>query len=117
MIKNHEKIAELNDRCRKYSGEDHGFDRLMFRHVMTSGINDLPEEEQLAIREKVKLYTDFNEDIDPFGTHEIGAFEYNGKRIFWQITCYDPDMQYASEDPADASKTIRVLTIMLSHEY
>ena len=33
------------------------------------------------------------------------------------IDCYAPDMQHGSEDAADASKTVRVLTSRLASEY
>lgn len=59
----------------------------------------------------------FTEDTDPHGEHDFGAFEHNGKKLFWKIDYYAPDMLHGSEDPADPSKTTRVLTVMLAREY
>ena len=36
---------------------------------------------------------------------------------FAKMDYYDPDMCHGSEEPADASKTIRVLTVMRADEY
>ena len=62
-------------------------------------------------------FEDFTPDNDPHGEHDFGAFEHAGKRIFWKIDYYDAACENGSEDPADASKTTRVLTIMLADEY
>ena len=57
------------------------------------------------------------EGDDPYGEHDFGAFDHAGQRIFWKIDCYDPTEEFGSEDPADPSKTMRVLTILLADEY
>jgi hypothetical protein len=36
---------------------------------------------------------------------------------FFKIDYYAPDMQSGSEDPTNAEKTLRVLTIMRADEY
>ncbi|GJL80228.1 MAG: hypothetical protein NPINA01_32170 [Nitrospinaceae bacterium] len=104
------KIAELNDLCRTAPG-------IAGQWYQTPGICALPEEDQSAIREKVERFRDFNEDNDPYGERDFGAFEYKGQKIFWKIDCYAPDMKWGSENPADPSQTVRVLTIMLAEEY
>ena len=38
-------------------------------------------------------------------------------KIIWKIDYYDKEYEYASEDPADITKTNRVLTVMLADEY
>ncbi len=109
-MNDHKKIAELNDLCRKSMG-------FKCRLVQTLGINALLEKDQSAIREKVELFNDFNEDNDPHGEHDFGAFVHNGEKIFWKIDYYDHDLKYGSENPSDPGQTARVLTIMLANEY
>jgi hypothetical protein len=109
-MSDNKKIAELNDLCRKSSG-------VTCRLVQTFGINAMPEKDQSEIREKVELFKDFNEDNDPHGEHDFGAFVHNGEKIFWKIDYYDLDLKYGSENPSDPGQTARVLTIMLANEY
>lgn len=104
------KIAELNDLCRKAMG-------IAGRVVQTEGICTLSERDQSAIREKVETFNDFTPDNDPYGERDFGAFEHEGERIFWKIDYYDTTLTQGSEDPADPSQTVRVLTIMLAEEY
>ncbi len=65
----------------------------------------------------MELFDSFTEDNDPHGKHDFGAFEHEGKRVFWKIDYYAPDMEHGSENPADPKQTVRVLTIMLASEY
>lgn len=104
------KIRELNDLCRTAMG-------VAGKCFVTHGIDALSPEDQSAIREKVEKFNDFNPDNDPHREHDFGAFEHNGQKIFWKINYYDKAMEFGSEDPADPSKTTRVLTIMLASEY
>ena len=104
------KIACLNDHCRAAMG-------VAGRLFQTEGINALPAAEQSAIRQRVETFTDFTTDNDPHGERDFGAFKHNGTRIFWKIDYYAPDMQHGSDNPADPTQTVRVLTIMLASEY
>jgi len=54
---------------------------------------------------------------DPWGEHDFGSFEHNGNTIFWKIDCYDREMKHGSPNPADATVTQRVLTVLLAEEY
>ena len=70
----------------------------------------------MAIR-KVATFDDFSADNDPHGEHDFGSFDLAGDRFFWKIDYYDPTLEFGSDDPADPSKTTRVLTLMLAAEY
>lgn len=102
-------IATLNDKFRKsFIGG---------RVMLTAGINALPADDVAEILSRVRSFNDFTTANDPYKQHDMASFEYKGQRIFWKIDYYDRNLQYLSEDPADASKTIRVMTIMLADEY
>ena len=103
-------IAALNDQCRRAMG-------IAGRVVQTSGISALALQDQSRIREMVETFEDFTPDSDPHGEHDFGAFEHNGRRVFWKIDYYDKSLTNGSEDPADPRQTARVLTIMLASEY
>jgi hypothetical protein len=105
-----QRIAELNDLARTAMG-------VCSQVIQTPGISGLPPEEQSRIREKVETFKSFNSGNDPHGERDFGAFEHGGQKVFWKIDYFDKALRYHSEDPADAAKTTRVLTIMLAEEY
>jgi len=70
-----------------------------------------------TVVQKVRDFTEFNPDNDPHHEHDFGSFDHDGRRLFWKIDYYSPDMQGGSEDPSDPDETQRVLTIMFAEEY
>ncbi len=66
---------------------------------------------------EVRSFSDFTTDNDPFAEHDFGSVQVAGQTLFWKFDYYDLTMTMLSPDPADPSVTVRVLTIMLSHEY
>ncbi len=109
-MRTNKRIRELNDLFRSALGVG---DRL----VETRGIVILSPEKQSAIREKVKSFNKFNSDNDPYGEHDFGSFEHAGEKIIWKIDYYNTALKRRSDNPADPTKTVRVLTIMLEKEY
>jgi hypothetical protein len=87
------------------------------RVMMTAGVNALPSDVQAIVIRRVATFSDFNAGNDPHSEHDFGSFEVAGRKFFWKIDAYDANMEFGSEDPADPSKTTRVLTIMLASEY
>jgi hypothetical protein len=85
--------------------------------LLTAGVSNLRPEAVEALVAKLRAYDRFEKDNDPYGEHDFGAFDHEGQRIFWKIDYYDPSMRFHSDDPADRSKTLRVLTVMLAEEY
>jgi hypothetical protein len=103
------KIRELNDRFRtKMTGS---------KVLMTAGVDALPSDVKAMVMRRVATFSDFNTDNDPHGEHDFGSFTLAGRKFFFKIDYYDAKMEFGSEDPADLTKTTRVLTIMLAEEY
>jgi hypothetical protein len=100
------KIALLNDAFRKtLSGG---------KVMLTAGVNELPDMVKAAAIQKVVSFDDFNEDNDPYGEHDFGAFEAEGHTIFFKIDLYEePGVKSENGEPV----VNRVLTIMLADEY
>lgn len=84
---------------------------------VTQGICSLGPRYVPAIIQAVTEFADFTADNDPYGEHDYGALDVLGHRICWKIDYWDRQMKYGSPNPADASVTTRILTIMLVSEY
>lgn len=104
-----ERIRDLNDAFRRsFAGG---------RVMTTAGVAAMAEELRAEVFERVRTFEAFTRDNDPHGEHDFGSFEVAGQKLFWKIDAYDAAMEFGSEDPADPTKTTRVLTIMLASEY
>jgi hypothetical protein len=103
------EIRELNDRFRTTMTGG--------RVMMTAGVNALPSDVKAIVIRRVATFSQFTADNDPHGEHDFGNFEVAGRKFFFKIDYFDAKMEFGSEDPADPSKTTRVLTIMLASEY
>ena len=102
-------IRNLNDRFRQtFKGG---------RVAATAGIMALDEVTQRRFFIAVQRFNAFDEGNDPWGEHDFGSIETNGKRVFFKIDYLTPGGSMHSEDPADLAKTERVMTIMLASEY
>jgi len=82
-----EQIARLNDRARL------GFDRTA-RTVITRNCLERLAEADGAPKE-----------------------QFLGHKVWLKVDYYDAAMEFGSEDPADASQTTRVITILLPEDY
>ena len=94
--------------------------------MMTAGIQAMPPEAQARVLAAVRAFDAFTDENDPWGEHDMGAldvvvdgpgFGTTTHCIFFKHDYYDPTLSFLSDDPADPSKTVRVLTIMLADEY
>ena len=104
-----ERIRELNDAFRaSFRGG---------RVLLTQGVNSLDEADRGAVLELVRSFTQFDVDRDPHGEHDFVSVTHDGTTYFAKIDYYDLRMEYASEDPSDPSRTVRVMTIMRADEY
>ena len=104
-----QRIRDLNDRFRK------GIARGMY--VMSPGISQLGDE---AVDRIVKTVAALEAVVPADHSHEehaVGTFEAEGRTMVFKIYCFDNDLKYQSPDPADPAVTVRVMEVMLDHEY
>lgn len=85
--------------------------------LVTRGISALPADTLARVLAAVRAFDAFNADNNPWGEHDVGAFDVSGHRIFFKIDYLSADSDMASDDPTDASQTRRIMTIMLAEEY
>jgi hypothetical protein len=104
------RIRELNDayRCQ---GKGNG------RTMLTRSIVGKGTAFEIAVLIAVRQFNAFTPGNDPMGEHDFGCIEVCGCKVYWKIDYYDLDLEYGSDDPADETKTCRVLTIMLAQDY
>jgi hypothetical protein len=104
-----DKIRALNDAFRRsFAGG---------QVMMTAGIAALSADLRCEVLNQVRTFDAFTVDNDPYHEHDFGSFEVKGRKVFWKLDYLDAAMAFGSEDPADPSKTTRILTIMLASEY
>ena len=109
-----ETIARLNDRCRL--GLDRTARVLITRNCLgqfcnrSTGAGLLAQARLLAA---VRRHAFAGADAI---LRDRGSFTFEGTPVFFKIDCYDLELTWGSEDPADASVTTRVLTIMLRED-
>lgn len=103
------RVRDLNDLLRRtFNGG---------RVMLTSGVQALEEGPRAELLHEVQQFNEFAPANDPYGEHDFGRVIVNGQSYFFKIDYYDNDLQYQSSDPADATVTTRVLTIMREDEY
>lgn len=102
-------IAKLNDAFRA--------NPILGTTILTTGIRNNSSEDIARIMNHVRNFKDFDEDNNPYGENDFGAFDFKGQKIFWKIDYYDRNFEFASPDAANPSITNRVLTVMYADEY
>lgn len=111
-----EHFAEITARIRQLNDElrTTGTGGLI---MLTQGVQQMGLLHHVAIMQTIRSFDAFSQDNDPYGEHDFGSVELAGQKLFWKIDYYDIDLEMGSPDPADASVTGRVMTIMLASEY
>ena len=104
-----ERIRELNDKARQT------FTGCVL--TLTQGVDALCTEVKAEVLRRVREFNRFDTDNDPYHEHDFGAFNIGPAKFFFKWDYYDRTLEAGSEDPADPSKTTRVLTVMLADEY
>ena len=74
--------------------------------VVTGGLAAAFPDDLPSILTKVKEFSTFTEDNDPWHEHDFGAFEYKGEKMFWKIDDHRGNEGYNL-----------VLTVMLASDY
>ncbi|MBO9448193.1 DUF3768 domain-containing protein [Ruegeria sp. R14_0] len=105
-------IAQQNDAFRKRLPE--GGEGII---VQTTAIDNMGPGFVAECLNQIVTYDGFNEDNDPYGTHEMGFMDIMGHKVCFKIDLYDETYQYGTPAPADLSKTRRVLTILFLSDY
>ena len=104
------RIRDLNDRFRRLR-QGNG------RVFVTAGVEERGPAFVAEAICAVRSFDTFTPDNDPHGEHDFGVVTVKETRVFWKLDYYDPTLSAGSDDPADETKTCRVLTIMLAQEY
>lgn len=104
-----ERIRTLNDLLRQ--------EGVGGRLMLTRGLAGLPRSIVARIITAVRSFEAFTEANDPYGEHDCGTLTVGEHRVIWKIDYYDCRFLHHSPDPADATRTCRVLTVMLAEEY
>lgn len=113
---NVERIRELNDQLRA-AGDPIAALVMNGSLVISSGLAGLGPPFVDDCLAAVRAFSDFTEDNDPYGEHDMAFLDVDGRRIYFKIDYYDADLEHHSPDPADPGLTRRVLTIALAEEY
>jgi hypothetical protein len=103
------RIRELNDTFRRTLCGGNVF--------FSAGVSALGIAFTHLALTKIRAFSDFGVNNDPYGEHDFGCLNLHGTKLFWKIDYYDLDCRYGSEYPSDPAHTCRVLTIMLAEEY
>ena len=104
-------IRRLNDGMRQ--GELGIHDRIM----VTPGVQGRGAVFVAATIVAVRSFVGFTDQNDPSGLHEFGRFAVDDVPLYFKIDYYDLTLRTGSQEPADPSRTARVLTIFEPSEY
>lgn len=85
------------------------------RVVFSEMVADMDAETREELVTKIRNYSAFNEDNDPYGERDMGRITLDGIDYFFKIDYYDENFEYGI-DPREV-KPNRILTIMRACEY
>mgnify|MGYP001073349633 CR=1 FL=1 len=110
------RIRLLNDRCRQ--GRDPAARILITANCLAAfAPGEECESELLAQARLIAAVSSFTFAEDDRTERDFGEVLVDGRRVWFKIDYYDAALEFGSENPADASVTCRVLTIMLPEDY
>lgn len=107
------RIRELNDIFRRQQTPA-AF--MLGEFVKAPLVREMPWGDQWAVVEMVKRFERFDDEGEPNGLHDYGAFTYKDQRFFWKIDYVDPKLTKLSDDASDPERAVRFLTIHMTEE-
>lgn len=109
-----EVIARLNDRARL------GLDptaRIVITRNCLATFCDLDGPDAIVIQAELMAAFRRCTFSDDSPERDFASIEFRGRKVWAKIDYYDNALEFGSPDPADASVTTRVLTILLPEDY
>ena len=80
---------------------------------VTCGAAMLPDLE--GMMQRVRDYNCFTEYNDPYGAHDMGCFDWTGKKVIWKIDYWNGRLTCFEDPVSETCK--RIITVMLAREY
>jgi hypothetical protein len=113
------KPAPIEDRTSSVRDQNDAFRHTFVGGLVmgTHGFDALAHELKGRFITALREFDDFEAGNDPYAEHDFGAITIDEVKVFWKIDYYDQTMEAGSPDPADPRLTMRILTVMLAHEY
>ncbi len=105
------RIALINDFCRQNMVAS---DNL--RIAICGDAAALCREDIARIARAAAAFDGFGPCNDPYGEHDVALFDVTladgrSRRCYFQFDYYDPSLKFASDNPEDTDKTVRVLSM------
>ena len=108
-------IAIQNDEYRRCRGEPDQTD-LRGNVLITRSVDALPDDEQKRVLDAVKSFDSFSIENDPYLEHDFGLVLSN--TYYFKFDYFSNDeFEHGSDNPADPTRTHRLLTIARLDEY
>ena len=113
-------IAAQNDAFRRFACLGVPPDRpILGRLVVTQSLIEAGDGFVTEAVQATGAFDTFAPENDPAGWHDFGAGTIRGQTVFWKVDLYeaDSDFRYGAEAPDNPETTMRVLTIMMAHDW
>ncbi len=105
------QIAKLNDDLRINGHVRNG------RVIAVGSLVQADETLRNKVVAVMREFKDFNDDNDPYGEHDFGAFEVDGEQFMFKIDYFALDEETASEHPEDQASTMRICSVFFARDY
>ena len=112
-------VARQNDQFRRWHtiGERKPGIYIPGKSVWTASFEAEPAAFKRAALQAIGAIAQFAPENDPEGFHDFGSVEVDGRAVWFKIDAYDQDYHYGADDPADLSRTRRILTVLFPSDW